>query len=348
MVLGRQASRIVGLVVGVAFLSLALLAAPAWAQMTTLTVDKIGDPNTVEEGDEVTYTINVTNTGSEIANNVTLVDELPEEFDLISANSDDFTCAEEPADGTANEVTCNLDSLSAADTATVTIVASAAGNDTFTNRATANGDNAEPASDTANTIVGNGGANDQNGTTGEAQVRDENVSPTGSCPGAREALTITNETGSTLTEPFNIEGDRFRITSTVENTEFEQGTFFIISVEDANSVPVAVISQEKEGAKTSFVNEGPGEFSLEVDGVDANYTILVEDCVGSDENNNESGADDVVDENDDNNADDNDRDNVINVPDKDLPETGGPPLLGVALFLLAGAGLLTAVVRRRR
>lgn len=39
--------------------------------------------------------------------------------------------------------------------------------------------------------------------------------------------------------------------------------------------------------------------------------------------------------------------NIINVPDKDLPETGGPPLLGILFSVVAGAGLLTAVIRRR-
>ena len=62
-----------------------------------------------------------------------------------------------------------------------------------------------------------------------------------------------------------------------------------------------------------------------------------------DEDNNSNS---VGNEEEDNDADD----DVINdsVPDKDLPETGGVPLLGVAFFVLASAGLLTAVVRRRR
>jgi uncharacterized repeat protein (TIGR01451 family) len=39
--------------------------------------------------------------------------------------------------------------------------------------------------------------------------------------------------------------------------------------------------------------------------------------------------------------------NIINIPGKDLPKTGGPPLLGILFSVVAGAGLLTAVVRRR-
>ncbi|MGB3632585.1 MAG: hypothetical protein WA982_00940 [Rubrobacteraceae bacterium] len=40
--------------------------------------------------------------------------------------------------------------------------------------------------------------------------------------------------------------------------------------------------------------------------------------------------------------------NIINIPETDLPKTGGPPLLGILFAVTAGAGLLTAVVRRRR
>ena len=56
------------------------------------------------------------------------------------------------------------------------------------------------------------------------------------------------------------------------------------------------------------------------------------------------------DQGDESTTDDNDADDDVvkdSIPDKDLPETGGVPLLGVAFFVLAGAGLLTAVVRRR-
>ena len=172
------------------------------------------------------------------------------------------------------------------------------------------------------------------------QYEDQNVSPTGDCPGAQEVLTV-DDTGITQTETFDIEGDNFRITSDVEATAGEDFLIFQIFVQDENGDPVAVVSQEEEGTKTSFINEGPGQFSLDINGANASYTVLVEDCVGSDDTPN--GDDNNGD--DDNDADD---DDIINVPNKDLPKTGGPPLLGIAFFILAGAGLLTAVVRRRR
>lgn len=39
--------------------------------------------------------------------------------------------------------------------------------------------------------------------------------------------------------------------------------------------------------------------------------------------------------------------NIINVPGKDLPDTGGPHLLAIFFSVVAGAGLLTALVRLR-
>ena len=170
--------------------------------------------------------------------------------------------------------------------------------------------------------------------------------------GAQEALTIT-DTGITQTETFDIEGDSFRITSDVENTNEDSDLFsFAIFVQDETDVPAAIVSQEEPGTKTSFVNEGPGEFSLEISGANASYTVLVEDCSG--DNGTEGDAEDSDNTGDDTDNDGTDEDeaddDVIDdsVPDKDLPETGGIPLLGVAFFMFAGAGLLTAVVRRRR
>ena len=231
MVLGRQAFRIVGLAIGVALIPLALLAAPAWAQPTTLTVDKTGNPNTVEEGDTVTYTIVVTNSGNATASEVTLVDDLPNRFDYVdfdfesAGSSNRGDCSLGPAGDSTSDVTCDLGNLGADGRATVTIDVRVAGTGTFTNRVTADSIDAEQVTDTVDTAVRDGNDNDNN-RAGEDQY-------------------------------------------------------------DNNA-------------------------------------------------------------NDDNDADeDDDRKDVINVPGKDLPDTGGPPLLGVAFFVLAGAGLLTAVVRRR-
>ena len=209
---------------------IAISASPAWAQ-AELDVDKTGNPNTVEEGDTVTYTIVVTNSGDATASEVTLVDDLPNRFDYVdfdfesSESSNRGDCSLGPAGDSTSDVTCDLGSLGAGGEATVTIVARAAGTGTFTNRATADSIDAEQVPDTAETTVRDGDDNDNN-------------------------------------------------------------------------------------------------------------------RAGEDQYDNNGDDDNDADENDD-------RDNIVNVPGKDLPNTGGPPLLGVAFFVLAGAGLLTAVVRRR-
>ena len=66
---------------------------------------------------------------------------------------------------------------------------------------------------------------------------------------------------------------------------------------------------------------------------------VVQNCIKG--NDNEiGGKEDDGDNNNDGIVDD-------SIPDGDLPDTGGPPLLAIGFSLIVGAGLLTAVVRRR-
>lgn len=69
---------------------------------------------------------------------------------------------------------------------------------------------------------------------------------------------------------------------------------------------------------------------------------IVQNCIEG--NDNEIGGRD--DNGDDTNGDA-DENGVINIPDGNLPNTGGPPLLAILFSVVAGAGLLTALVRRR-
>lgn len=141
------------LALGVLLFLMALSASPAWAQ-AALTVNKTGEPRTVVQGENVTYTVTVTNSGDATADLVTLEDDLPDAFNFVSADSTNGTCTEAPA-GTSPEVTCALGPLAAGETATVTIVATARGGGTATNEATASSitPGVPPASDTADTRV---------------------------------------------------------------------------------------------------------------------------------------------------------------------------------------------------
>ena len=159
---------------------------------------------------------------------------------------------------------------------------------------------------------------------------DQNISEDGSCPGAQEVETITG-TGSKQTAPFTIEGDVFRITSEVEATADPEFLGFSIFVQDEDGGFVAFITQEQEGTETSFINEGPGEFFLDIGSANANYTVTIADCVGEDDQQEEQRE-------------------VIegSIPEKRLPITGGPTLLIPAGAMLLGAGLTISRMIRRR
>jgi uncharacterized repeat protein (TIGR01451 family) len=119
-----------------------LMAAPAWAQ-AELTVEKTGDPSRVVAGEEVTYTVVVTNTGDAAALLTELTDNLPGQVTFVSVETDTGTCTGSTA---ANpEVTCELGTLDPDESATVTITGRASRSGTnVENEACANTDPALP------------------------------------------------------------------------------------------------------------------------------------------------------------------------------------------------------------
>lgn len=106
-------------------------------------------------------------------------------------------------------------------------------------------------------------------------------------------------------------------------------------------------SKEGAGTESSVINEGPGSFFLDIISANANYAITVEDCVGGSGDGGGGNGNGDDGSSSDQYGGDIKITNIINIPGKDLPETGGPPVLGIFFSVLAGAGLLTAVVRRR-
>ncbi|MFN3334030.1 MAG: DUF11 domain-containing protein, partial [Caldilinea sp.] len=84
---------------------------------TDLSIGKVGDPSEVNAGDNVTYTVLVTNTGPYTASNVVVVDTLPFSFTLVSATPSQGTCSG------AHPLTCALGELAVGATATITVVA---------------------------------------------------------------------------------------------------------------------------------------------------------------------------------------------------------------------------------
>jgi hypothetical protein len=170
-------------------------------------------------------------------------------------------------------------------------------------------------------------------TTGETTGAAEDQyapGPDEECPGA-EIVQTTSGTGSKQTAPFEIVGDRFRVTATVVSPN--PPPVFIVDISRRNGIPEQVFTVEDEGTESTIVNAGPGTFFLDILAIDANYTVVVEDCVGNGPGNADNTDDGVIDD---------------TIPGKPLPHTGGiPPILIAGFALLcAGSVILRAGIRR--
>jgi uncharacterized repeat protein (TIGR01451 family) len=100
-----------------------------------LEVTKTTTATTAKVGDQLTYTITVTNHGPADASGVTVIDDLPDTLTYVSATPSQGTCAE-----ATSVVTCELGNLAADATATVQLVATVAAEGSVANTATVDGD----------------------------------------------------------------------------------------------------------------------------------------------------------------------------------------------------------------
>jgi uncharacterized repeat protein (TIGR01451 family) len=115
----RRPAAIACAVCGAALL-LAPAAAPAPGDQADLGITKSDNPDPATAGQDLTYTLRVTNNGPAGATNVNATDNLPSLIDFVSVRSSQGTCAQ-----MARKVVCNLGSLSAGgagSTATVTVL----------------------------------------------------------------------------------------------------------------------------------------------------------------------------------------------------------------------------------
>jgi len=109
------------------------------ANSADMAIVKTAAPNPVSQGDNLTYTLAVTNNGPASATNVTVMDTLPTAVTYVSATTTAGTCSE--AGGT---VTCLLGTMANAGTATVTILTVAGTPGTASNTATVSADQTDP------------------------------------------------------------------------------------------------------------------------------------------------------------------------------------------------------------
>jgi hypothetical protein len=212
----------------------------------------------------------------------------------------------------------------------------------------------------------------QSGQPASTDQQDQNAEEAGNvqasteCPGA-EVVDVIGPTSDDLRiGPFPITGEKFRLTYETSDLDRSGLPFLDVTVLDAEGNEVGGQVIFDAGTKQEIVGEGPGNFTIEARGDDLKYKITIEDCTGKENPNKppsggSSGASspggaqqpgtapgpadqyggDVGNPND-----------VIGgtISNKPLPNTGGVPLVGLAVFgvicLSAGLALLLPVIRR--
>ena len=115
-----------------------------------LSVTKNDSPDPVIKGNNITYTVIVTNNGPSSATNVTLSDAVPSDTKFVSnSGAAGWSCTNPPTKGTrTGTITCTKSSLASGASATFTIVVevnpSAKEGTTITNRVTVSSSNSDP------------------------------------------------------------------------------------------------------------------------------------------------------------------------------------------------------------
>ena len=114
-----------------------------------LSITKVAEPNPTQCEQDVTYTITVSSTGTAAAENVVVTDVVPTDLTLVSVETSAGSCI-------LNTASCNLGTLEAGTTATITIVATPTEAGTIQNIVTAESDSlTDPVSTTVDLTVNN-------------------------------------------------------------------------------------------------------------------------------------------------------------------------------------------------
>ncbi len=97
-----------------------------------------------------------------------------------------------------------------------------------------------------------------------------------------EVQTFTGS-GIKETQPFTLTGDTWRLRYDFESsTPDQQDSSFDMSVyKTGNTIPESVITLERPGSDTSYVNAGAGTYYLSIGSANATWTVTVEDCSAS-------------------------------------------------------------------
>jgi hypothetical protein len=180
------------------------------------------------------------------------------------------------------------------------------------------------------------------------------------CPNPDQIDTFTG-TENQITPDFNITGNTFGVSYEITDFDEEPGSdsFLIRAIgEDGFQAGDSVLVFD-EGSDSVNILEGPGDFSLEIESEGFEYTVTVEDCVGTNQDNGNQNNDQnnstpelsIPAQNPSNQKARPRRNDVIRntIPRSRLPPTGGLSThVMVTGSILVGAGLLGLglVVRR--
>jgi uncharacterized repeat protein (TIGR01451 family) len=104
-----------------------------------LSITKTDSPDPVTAGNNLTYTVTVTNNGLDGATGVVMTDTLPNGVAFVSATPTQGSCSQ-----SAGVVTCDLGSIANAASGTITIVMTAMATGTITNSASTAGNETDP------------------------------------------------------------------------------------------------------------------------------------------------------------------------------------------------------------
>jgi hypothetical protein len=131
---------------------------------------------------------------------------------------------------------------------------------------------------------------------------------------------------------FNISGESFRVTSTLE-TNSSRSFLFSADVNREGGGYVTSVSRESPGTDSSIVNAGPGRFFLDITSLFTKYLVTVEDCAGEAPRGPGGSPKRPV------GPVDRPEGVIQRTPVREVPFTGGPPYLTVGAVVLLGVAL---------
>jgi uncharacterized repeat protein (TIGR01451 family) len=200
------------------------------AQAADLGIAVTGSPDPVNVGNNLTYTITVTNNGPGGATGASVTDALPSGTSFVSVTSSQGTCS-----GTST-VICNLGTINNPGTATVTLVVTATPGGTVRNTASV-------ASSSCDPVTGNDSATASTTVNNLVPVLGS-ISPSGATAGG-PAATLT------------VNGGNFVSSSTVNWNGAARATMFVSPAQLTATIPATDIAAAGM-ASVTVVNPAPG------------------------------------------------------------------------------------------